>query len=202
MWITTEGQITLTPFKLIKVDLESQLCWCHVEREDEDFFNLFKSRPEIKCFFPQSGIFIFSHFHSINPQSKIIKFSLPKYAVPKERRKDERFDLSGQLSLTIKDGAFSRKFKVFDISQGGLSIILSKSDHFTITGSEKLKEAIIEPFKLPTSLKLILVLKVRPFVLEKIPYAGKKFSFEFSFKHEKQALKWKELWPKVLQFIE
>ncbi len=202
MWISISDQIVLTPFKLLKVDLVNRLCWCHIEREDEDFFTIFNSAPEIKCFFPGSGFFIFSRFHSLNQNSKIIKFHMPKYAVPKERRKEERIDLSGQLSLKIKDGAFERTFKIFDISKGGLSIILSKTDHFANPLVNQQLEGSLGPFSLPITLRVASVLKVRPFVLEKIPYAGKKLSFEFVFEDEKKDLRWQNLWPKVVQFID
>ncbi len=201
MWLSISDQIVLAPFNLIKVDLESRSCWCQLKREDENFSTLLGRNPEIKCFFPQSGIYIFTTLHSFKKDSQLLKIKIPKVIYSKERRGDQRFDITGELSLKILDGEVNRSYRVFDISKGGLSIILSKTDRLAFEQSDAIVEGLLMPFSIPIQLKMTSVLKVRPFIFENIPYAGKKISFQFAFGEERKAAQWEKIWPQLLNKV-
>ncbi len=197
MWITLSEQIILVPFELIKVDLEKGLCWFRLLREDESLTQALRKSPQIKCFFPRSGVYSFSSLHSFSGDSNLLKAKIPTILYAKERRGDERFDIDGQLSLK-----FERTYKVFDISKGGISIILAKTDRFPFGPEDGLLKATLNPFGLEVKVEVTDKLKIRPFIFEKIPYAGHKISFQFLFKQEKEAARWEKLWPKILKFID
>ena len=201
MWISISDQIVLVPFSLIKVDLDSRSCWCQLKREDESFSTLLAKNPEIKCFFPQSGVYIFTTLHTYKKDSQLLKIKIPNVIYSKERRGDQRFDITGELSLKVLDGEINRSYKVFDISKGGLSIILSKTDRLAIEESGAIIEGLLMPFSIPMQLKMTSILRVRPFIFENIPYAGKKISFQFSFGEERKALRWEKIWPQLLSEV-
>ncbi len=201
MWITLPDQIILVPFELIKVDLDDELCWLRLLREDESFSQVFKRSPEVKCFFPNSGVYSFSKYHSFSNDSQILKAKLPEVLFSKERRKDERFDIDGQLNLKIDFDGHSRTYKIFDISKGGVSIILAKTDHFPFDTDDGPITAVLGPYGVKMKVEITSKLKVKPFVFEKIPYAGHKVSFKFSFAQESESVRWGKIWPQVQNVI-
>lgn len=198
MWVSLSNQIILVPFELKKVDLETGLCWFTLLREEENYDQIFSQSPVIKCFFPGAGVYIFSTCHSFFSDSSLFKTNFPTRMYVKERRKNERHEIDGGLSLKLVTKSISRTFKVFDISKGGVSIILSKSDHFTFE-QNTLLEAILAPFSIKLQLKQTEKLKIKPFVLENIPYAGQKISFQFSFETNRQRQIWEKMWGQILK---
>lgn len=199
MWITLKDQIILVPFTLVKVDLDDQVCWCKLERDEEQYSRIFGCAPEIKCFFPSSGTYIFSTVHSFRIDSQILVINLPKLAYSKERREHERFDLDGKMSLQIKNDVYSRSYRVFDISKGGLSIILSKRDPFPFEEEKLIGE--LKPFGIRLKVQVTAVVKIKPFVFESIPYAGKKISMQFEFSSPEKEEKWQKFWPELLREV-
>lgn len=198
MWITLSDQIILLPFELRKVDLETGLCWFILLREDDGHSELFSKSREIKCFFPNSGAYIFTSFHSFNSDSFLLKTKLPDRIYLKERRQDERYETQGELSLKFYTESRSRTFKIFDISKGGVSIILAKTDVF-FSEEDGLFEVTLLPYGIDLSIELTAKLKIKPFVFESIPYAGQKLSFKFHFNSEKKLKRWEKMWSKLLE---
>tara|TARA_Y100000780_G_scaffold159130_1_gene144268 strand:+ start:163949 stop:164650 length:702 start_codon:yes stop_codon:yes gene_type:complete len=207
MWVSLEEQILLIPFELNRVDLENQSLWLKLTREDEEFLKIFKSSREIKCFFKGAGIFIFTHSLAFRESTQTLVVEMPQTAYKKERRQDERYDIENQLKLHLDTSESSsrgvrerskRTYRIFDISKGGLSIILSKSDRFPL--NQEILSGWLAPFSIKLDLEITSVLKIRPFIYENIPYAGKKISMRFLFKAE-ESQKWERIWPKLLKEI-
>jgi len=200
MWISFCDQIILIPFELRKVDLATGLCWFTLLREDDQYTQLFRQSLEIKCFFSGAGIYIFTTYHSFNSDSSLLKTHFPSRMYVKERRDSKRYEVDGELSLKFASKSLSRTFKVFDISKGGLSVILAKTDNLNFEQNTQI-EAILVPLSAKVKLGLTGKLKVKPFVLENIPYAGQKFSFKFHYDTDFERQRWEKMWNKYLKLL-
>lgn len=193
MWVSLDEQIILIPFELKKVDLHSMLCWFTLLRKDDTYSELFNKSREIKCFFPGAGVYIFTTCYYFCSDSSLLKTNFPIRMYAKERRRDERQEVDGKLSLKFITESGSRTFKVFDISKGGISIILSRAEHFNFE-QNTVFDVVIMPFSIKLRLQQTLKLKIKPFVLENIPYAGHKLSFRFIFETDLKRHSWEKMW--------
>lgn len=99
-----------------------------------------------------------------------------------DRRELSRFEILG-LPLSLKYNLKEREIKkpCFDLSRGGLSILYSQGERVPFKEGELIKGLHLEfgSHSLPFEATAVRILKLKPFMLEKIPYGGAKLSLKF-----------------------
>lgn len=80
----------------------------------------------------------------------------------------------------------------YDISLGGLSIIFGRGDNFLLNSKNRIKEVKIIYIKssMKITIKVVNILSLTPYMLDKFPYANKRVSFKFQ-----------DVGPEALRFI-
>jgi len=143
---------------------------------------------QVKAFLEDKGAIFFSRVINYKSGSGTIVVEFPKVLFLEERRKEERYRPAGilKVSLSTKDQLGSELFKdILDISKGGMSFVLNKGDRFPFTEEENLSiKLVYKSHSLECSMKVVKILKIKPFVLENIPYGDRLVSLSFSGEDE------------------
>ncbi len=106
-----------------------------------------------------------------------------------DRRSSQRFEiLAHAIFVTFQYNNKEFRKPCFDISRGGLSFIFSQNERVPFQDGEFLNDLnlCIGKNKLILSGKIVRILKLKPFMLEKIPYGGSRISLQFCNIHPDQ----------------
>ncbi|MCP4914871.1 MAG: hypothetical protein GY909_17260 [Oligoflexia bacterium] len=142
--------------------------------------NNISKKTATRFYIPDLGIEFYSHFVN-GVQRGPWWFATPETIKVHERRELERFYPMRSASVTLEKEGKTFKRKLYDISAGGFSILLSKSDIVNIKEDELFKDIKLSIDTVDLSVKAVVVKirKAKPFKLENTPYAFKRVSFRF-----------------------
>lgn len=110
-------------------------------------------------------------------QSLELHISIPKDEYFYDRREFARYEFLGEKIFSIKRGDKVLKKQCHDISAGGFSVLMSSQEEPFFKGEGF--ELLISDKPPGLKLKMTALKKMKPFELEKNPYALARVSFEF-----------------------
>lgn len=142
--------------------------------------NNISKKTATRFYIPDLGIEFYSHFVN-GVQRGPWWFATPETIKVHERRELERFSPMRSASMTLVRDGKTFKRKLYDISAGGFSILLSKSDIVNIKEDETFDniKITIDTVDLNVKAEVVKIRKAKPFKLENTPYAFKRISFRF-----------------------
>ncbi len=135
-------------------------------------------------FISEPGLLFRSELLALEGDFLVIRF--PKIWNLEDRRIVDRISELNSIVLEIRKKDNIRAFKVFDISEGGLSVVLSGADSYHLKEGDRIKGAILKLMGTAVSLDIEVIngQKVTPYQFENIPYTGRRFGIQFSKRSE------------------
>lgn len=189
LFLTKPEHVGQYPFVLWKVDLASQKLSIKIaEDEHEELLRDLMGGEKVKVFLNDVGITFISEILGLKSGSSCLEIALPEVVFFEDRRKEERFRPEGFLKVHFppqKNHPRELIKDILDISKGGLSFLLSREDRFRFEIGEEIKLSVLigkDPVYLYAH--LVKILKIKPFVLENIPYGDRLVSLSFTDRDE------------------
>jgi hypothetical protein len=204
VWLKNRGKLKLFPALLKKVDLVTKSLSFEIPQDakDDPSFALIKG-IEAKVFLQGVNLTFFSEILTYEKSEGILRLLIPEVAYFAERRTEERARPSGTAKIKLPaHGSFSHGLvkDILDLSIGGLSFILQKKDHFPYKAGEDLPQVLkvfIAGQELDLTAQVVQVLKIKPFVLENVPYGDRLVSLKFTSDNEIGQKRWQNLWESI-----
>jgi c-di-GMP-binding flagellar brake protein YcgR len=134
----------------------------------------------INIYVPEQAVSFSSELKVITADKKI-KIYPPKDFTFFERRKHERLNPTKSCFVTFEHNRQQIKKSIYDISLGGIAIILSKSDKIVIPKGKEYPVITVEIGirKLKVQAVCINSFSIDRFKLDNLPYGGYKIAFRF-----------------------
>ncbi|MBL6990042.1 MAG: PilZ domain-containing protein [Bacteriovoracaceae bacterium] len=135
---------------------------------------------EINIYIPEYQFFFTTKICSLDDLGELT-IEFPDESSVVDRRGGQRFSLSDDLLIELTYKNKKTKKKCFDISSGGFSIILSKSEKLLFK-EDQLFDVVNVYFgsqQITLSAKIKNILKLKPFMVEDNPYGAFRISFQF-----------------------
>lgn len=149
--------------------------------QEEKLAKVISGDRVLNIYAPEISVSFSSEIKVITADKKI-KIYLPKEYSFYDRRKQERVEPTKTCYVNFEYNKQMYRKSIFDISLGGIAIILPKSDKILITKGKQ-----FEVFTLDIGLKKIKVkaectnsFNVDPYKFENLPYGGYKVAFRFT----------------------
>lgn len=187
VWIQLEDSLKQVPFILNQIKpADSTMTFSFTTLVMSQFINSLYGGEKLKVFLKDVGITFFTEVINCQADSGTMRVTFPEIVFFEERRKEERYRPGGLLKIFIADqsGPILKK-DIMDISKGGLSFLLSKEDRFPFKDDDELNfEINFGGNNVELSGRVVKILKIKPFVLENIPYGDRLVSLSFTPRNE------------------
>lgn len=159
------------------------------EIESKDFDNIEKvvsGNRIINIYVPGLSISFNSELKSISADKKL-KISIPSEYAFYERRKHERLQPSKTCYVSFEINKVMQRKNIFDISQGGIAIILPKSKRMDLDNSADIFQLTLDILgtKIKVEAQYLGSMVIDAYRTENLPYGGYKIAFRFSKISEK-----------------
>lgn len=187
VWIQYNKNLRQVPFSLISIKgADEVMTFSFAQEVMTQFVDSLFGGEKLKVFLNDVSITFHAEVLSCEEKAGTLKVSFPEVVYFQERRQDERYRPEGLLKIgyPIERGQSVKK-DILDISKGGLSFLLSREDRFPFKDGEELSFDIHyrnQKVELPG--QVVKILKVKPFVLENIPYGDRLISLRFTSRDE------------------
>lgn len=205
MWLKNRGQLRSHTIIVEKVDLVSKSFELQVSRAEGDekgSFSLLEG-IEAKIYLTGVNIIFFSEILNYDDENHILQMAIPEVAFFSERRSEERRRPMGmaKISLPIR-GELSKGLvkDVLDLSSGGLSFILAKKDFFPFEKGDEIPQAFELSYqgqKFLLHADVVQIVKIKPFVLENVPYGDRLISLCFTDVDQLALKRWQSFWKSL-----
>lgn len=204
LWLKNKGQLKMFPTLLKTVDLVTSALSFEIpveERADSSFSLL--AGIEAKVFLQGVNLTFFSEVLTYEKEQGLLRLAIPEVGYFSDRRTEDRKRPTGTVKITLPaHGSFSQGVvkDVLDLSSGGLSFILQKKDHFPYEGGQALHGPLvlnIEGKHIELTAEVVQVLRIKPFVLENVPYGDRLVSLKFTSDNELGQKRWQNLWESI-----
>jgi c-di-GMP-binding flagellar brake protein YcgR len=149
---------------------------------NNDLAKMISGFGRINIYLPEESVAFVSKIKSLTKDGKIT-LGLPLFSQFFERRAQERTDLDSTIRAEFMVEEVSYRKELLDISPGGFSLVFLKNEKIKYS-EEIIIENINLKFKGSSSQitvdgKIVKILKISPFSLDKCPYGGFRVSFQF-----------------------
>ena len=135
----------------------------------------------LNIYVPESSVSFTAELKSVSADKKI-KIYLPKDYSFYERRKHERLQPTKTCYVSFENNKALMKKSIFDISIGGIAIILPKSDKVIISKGKEFPLMILDILgkRLKVKAECVNAVTIDRFKLDSLPYGGYKIAFRFT----------------------
>lgn len=159
-------------YRLIEIGIETSMM--------ANFFDLFPGEKILSLYSPVLGISFKVPVKNINDKNQI-KCDIPSEYIVHNRRGHERVVPLCATGIKIKKNGNYIKKTVFDISESGVSILLSKSEKVLIGENQSKYELVLElgSKSILLNAELVRIINIDRYKLDSHPYGGVKFTFRF-----------------------
>ena len=147
---------------------------------DADLEKVISGDRRINIFVPEASITFSSELKQVVNETRI-KVYIPIDYNFHERRKHERIRPSKTCHLTFENRGQMFKRAIFDISHGGVAIILPKSEKVSVSKGKEYPVILLEVDNRKMKLKAECThaCSIDRFKMDSLPYGGYKISFRF-----------------------
>lgn len=135
----------------------------------------------LNIYVPELSVSFTAELKNVSADKKV-KIYLPADYSFYERRKHERLQPTKTCYVSFENNKVLMKKSIFDLSIGGLAIILPKSDKVIISKGKEFPLLVIEinGKKLKAKAECVNALTIDRFKLDSLPYGGYKIAFRFT----------------------
>lgn len=135
----------------------------------------------LNIYVPEISVSFTAELKNISADKKI-KLYLPTEYTFYERRKHERLELSQPCYVSMEINKVMVKKSIFDISLGGLAIVLPKSERMNIAKGKEFPIVTLDILgrKIKVKAECTSSVTIDRFKLESLPYGGFKIAFRFT----------------------
>lgn len=149
--------------------------------QEEALLKVISGNRMLNIYVPDCSISFVSELKSVSAEKKI-KIYLPKEYLFYERRKHERLEPSKPCQLMLELSRTMVKKSVFDLSLGGLAIILPKSEKVMIPKGKEYSQVVLDLAgkRIRVKLECTSTNSIDRFAIESLPYGGYKIAFRFT----------------------
>lgn len=192
-----EGEVLLKAELLIesyKLD-RNQIILQTTEGMEQLLMQLITGSGKLNFYIAESSLLYTSDIKKLEQGGKLT-IAFPQTHHFHDRRELTRYEILGlPISAKLKIREKEIKKPCFDISKGGISLLFSQGEKVPYKEGELIQGLSLEfgNHSVPFEAKAVRILKLKPFMLESIPYGGSRLSLKF----EKMEQKDKELLEKL-----
>lgn len=149
--------------------------------QEEALARVISGNRMLNIYVPDCSISFVSELKSVGSDKKI-KIYPPKEYLFYERRKHERLEPGKQCFLNLELSRGMVKKAVFDLSIGGVAIILPKSEKVNVPKGKEFAEAVLDVSgrRMKVKLECTSTNTIDRFSIESLPYGGHKIAFRFT----------------------
>lgn len=135
----------------------------------------------VNVYIPDLSVSFSSHLKSISPENRM-KILPPEEYSFHERRKHDRLQPAKTCYMAFEINKAVMKKSIYDISIGGLAIILPKSDKVNIVKGRMFPLVFleIEGRKMKLKAECVNTVSIDRYKLDDLPYGGYKIAFRFA----------------------
>jgi hypothetical protein len=135
----------------------------------------------LNVYIPELSVSFTAELKSVSAEKKV-KIYLPKDYSFYERRKYERFQPLKTCYVSVEFNKAVMKKSIFDISLGGIAIILPKSDKVVVSRGKEFPQMVLEldGRKIKVKAECTNSVTIDRFKLDSLPYGGYKIAFRFT----------------------
>lgn len=202
LWLKNKGGLKSYSISPFKVDLVSRSFFMKVREAEGKDFGLLEG-IEAKVYLLGVNIIFYSEILSFNTQEKVLEMAIPEVAFFSERRSEERKRPMGSAKIRLPiRGELSKGLvkDVLDLSSGGLSFILAKEDYFPFEKGDEIPRAFELTYqgrKFLLTADVVQIVKIKPFVLENVPYGDRLISLCFTEADQVGLKRWQAFWKSL-----
>ncbi len=178
-----EGEVLLKAELIIesyKTD-RNEIIFQTTEGMEENLIQMITGLGKLNFYLNESSLLFTSDIKKLEPGGKLT-VSFPQVHTFHDRREGERFEILGlPFSVKLKINDREIRKSCYDISKGGLSILFSQGERVPYQAGDLIKDLILVFGKNEVSFeaRVVRVLKLKPYMLESIPYGGSRLSLKF-----------------------
>ncbi|MBC7429696.1 MAG: PilZ domain-containing protein [Bacteriovorax sp.] len=135
----------------------------------------------LNIYVPELSVSFTAELKSVNTEKKV-KIYVPKEYSFYERRKHERLQPLKTCYMSFEVNKLVFKKSIFDISLGGIAIILPKTDKMIIAQGKEFPVLVLDVYgrKMKVKAECINSVNIDRFKLDSLPYGGYKIAFRFT----------------------
>jgi hypothetical protein len=157
-----------------------ELCLVPVVGQEYYLDQIISGQDSVKIYLPIAALFFSSHLIGLNSDGELL-ISMPYDYQFRERRQVTRIVPDLPVRVTIGVGHSSITTNCNDLGTNGFSLLLAKKDRHVFHQGAHLNGVIVNigDSKLNLDVLVIGVLKLKPYQLERFPYADVRVAFSF-----------------------
>jgi hypothetical protein len=158
-------------------EIELELC----ANEEEKLTKVISGNRILNIYVPDISVSFFAELKTITVENKI-KLYLPLNYIFHNRRKHERIQLEKTCYLSFEYNNIMVRRPIYDLSIGGVSIILPKSDKIRIIKGKKYDIFVMDIGirKIKVKSECINAFSINRFKVANLPYGGFMLAFRFT----------------------
>lgn len=147
---------------------------------ENDLGKIISGNRVLNIYVPELSISFVAELKNVGLNGKI-KIYLPKSYSFYDRRKQERVRLAKTCYVSFEFNKLMLKKSIYDLSMGGVAIILPKSDKIAIEKGRVFPNFLLEIYGQKIKIKVECVggVAINRFKLDSLPYGGYKIAFRF-----------------------
>lgn len=204
MWLKNRGQLKSYSVTIKRVDLVSHSFFLEVSKSEDEAkgFSLLEGL-EAKIYLTGVNLIFFSGIKNYDSIDRILEMGIPEVGFFSERRSEERKRPMGMAKICLPiRGSLSKGLvkDVLDLSSGGLSFILAKKDFFPFEKGDEIPQAFELTYqgqKFLLHADVVHIVKIKPFVLENVPYGDRLISLCFTDTDQLALKRWQSFWKSL-----
>lgn len=149
--------------------------------QEEALMKVISGNRMLNIYVPECSISFVSELKGVSADKKI-KIYLPNEYLFYERRKHERLEPTKACFVSLELSRNIVKKAIFDISLGGMAIILPKSEKLMIPKGKEFSQVILDLLgkRMKVKLECTSTNSIDRFRIESLPYGGYKIAFRFT----------------------
>ncbi len=201
LWLKSQGKLKSYSLKMKNIDLVSQTYFVEIIHKEETARNFgLLAGVEAKLYLTGVNIIFYSEIINFEFETHTLELAFPEVVFFSERRTEERKRPMGMAKIRLPiRGELSKGLvkDVLDLSSGGLSFILHKEDYFPFEKGDEIPQAFELTYqgkKFLLRADVVQILKIKPFVLENVPYGDRLISLCFNDADQVGLKRWQSFW--------
>lgn len=182
-WQSVGGEIVKSEFKVIA--FRKDYSEIELAAKDESMTTIQKvisGNRIINVYVPELSVSFSAGLKTISAENNKIKIHLPSDYSFYERRKHERIQPEKTCYASFEYNKKLTKKSMFDLSIGGMAIILPKSDKVVLVKGKEISIVMLDIMGrlIKVKVECVAAISIDRYKLESLPYGGYKMAFRFT----------------------
>jgi c-di-GMP-binding flagellar brake protein YcgR len=175
--IVEKCELKIKAFRKDYNEIELELC----AGEEESLARVISGNRILNVYVPEMSVSFSSELKSVSPEKKV-KLFIPSDFSFYERRKHERIQPAKTCYVSFEHNKQVIKKTIFDISMGGIAVVLPKSDKVNLSKKDFSMSLVLDvgAKKIKVKAECVSSITIDRFKFDYLPYGGFKLAFRFS----------------------